>query len=84
MALSRRQFIQNTVLGSAAIVTGCNSKGKSTESTLIKHPISISTWNHGIVSNEEAMKILSNGGRALDAVEAGVKTAEANPDGLSV
>ena len=84
MALSRRKFIQNTVLGGVAVAAGCNTEQKSVESQLIKHPISISTWNHGLVSNEEAMKIMNDGGRALDAVEAGVKTAEADADGLSV
>lgn len=84
MALSRRKFIQTSVLGSVAVATGCETAQESVESTSVKHPISISTWNHGIISNEEAMKILNAGGRALDAVEAGVKTAEADPEGLSV
>ncbi len=84
MGLSRRKFIQTSVLGSVAVATGCDTEQVPIESKIIKHPISISTWNHGIISNEEAMKILNTGGRALDAVEAGVKTAEADPEGLSV
>ncbi|WP_425593354.1 isoaspartyl peptidase/L-asparaginase family protein [Aquimarina algiphila] len=43
-------------------------------------PVVISTWNHGVPANEEAWKILSVGGKALDAVEQGVRTAEANPE----
>lgn len=43
-------------------------------------PVVISTWNHGIPANEEAWKILSNEGRALDAVEAGVRIPEADPE----
>lgn len=50
----------------------------------IVKPIVISTWNHGIAANVEAWKILSKGGNALDAVEQGVRTAEANPDVQSV
>lgn len=87
MALSRRKFIQTSVLGSVAVATGCNTENtteKSLESKSPKHPISISTWNHGIVANEEAMKILNNDGTSLDAVEAGVKIVEADADGLSV
>lgn len=83
MTLSRRKFIQTTALGSLAVMTGCNNEQQSIDSKP-KHPISISTWNHGILSNEKAMKILHEGGRALDAVEAGVKTAEADAEGLSV
>jgi isoaspartyl peptidase/L-asparaginase-like protein (Ntn-hydrolase superfamily) len=47
-------------------------------------PIVISTWNHGLAANARAMEILKNGGNSLDAVEEGVKVAEADPDVLSV
>jgi len=36
-----------------------------------KKPIVISTWESGMAVNAEAWKILQNGGRSLDAVEAG-------------
>lgn len=41
-------------------------------------PIVISTWDFGIAANKEAWKTLEKGGRALDAVEAGVKIPEAD------
>lgn len=47
-------------------------------------PIVISTWNFGLEANAEAWKILSTGGRALDAVEAGAKVPEADPNERSV
>ena len=47
-------------------------------------PIVISTWKHGIDSNVEAYRILTEGGNSLDAVEEGVKVAENNPKVLSV
>src|SRR5688500_1213450 len=47
-------------------------------------PIVISTWNFGLQANVEAWKILSKGGRALDAVEAGAKVPEADPKETSV
>lgn len=89
MAFTRRKFIQTSVLGSVAVASGCEatSEAAAVNKTIdqkIKHPVSISTWNHGLISNDEAMKILNAGGRSLDAVEAGVKTAEADPEGLSV
>ncbi|WP_345951508.1 N(4)-(beta-N-acetylglucosaminyl)-L-asparaginase [Mucilaginibacter sp. PAMB04274] len=42
------------------------------------YPIVISTWGFGVDANKEAWKTLSKGGRALDAVEAGVKIPEAD------
>lgn len=44
----------------------------------------ISTWVHGQAANAAAWEILSTGGNALDAVEAGVRVTEADPDGQSV
>ncbi|WP_255449766.1 isoaspartyl peptidase/L-asparaginase family protein [Seonamhaeicola sediminis] len=60
---------------------GCqNSSSKEVVKHEIIKPVVISTWNHGLEANIEAWKILVNGGNALDAVEVGVKTAEANPN----
>ncbi len=44
-----------------------------------RKPIVISTWNHGIDANKEAMKVLNSNGNALDAVEVGVKISESDP-----
>jgi N4-(beta-N-acetylglucosaminyl)-L-asparaginase len=41
-------------------------------------PIVISTWGFGVAANQEAWKTLQTGGRALDAVEAGVRIPEAD------
>ncbi len=49
-----------------------------------RKPLVISTWNFGIQANEAAWKILSQGGRALDAVEKGVMVVEGDPDISSV
>lgn len=47
-------------------------------------PIVVSTWNFGLNANVEAWKILSSGGKALDAVEAGAKVPEGDPKESSV
>lgn len=39
-------------------------------------PIVISTWDSGMAVNAEAWKVLSTGGKALDAVEAGARQIE--------
>ncbi len=47
-------------------------------------PIVLSTWRHGLPANEAAWRILSRGGKALDAVEQGVQVSESNPEVHSV
>lgn len=44
----------------------------------------LSTWIHGIPANEAAMKIIEQGGTAVDAAENGVRVVEADPEGQSV
>ena len=47
-------------------------------------PVVVSTWQFGLKANEAAWQLLSAGGRALDAVEAGVRVTEADPNNGSV
>jgi L-asparaginase/N4-(beta-N-acetylglucosaminyl)-L-asparaginase len=47
-------------------------------------PVVVSTWKFGLQANEAAWKVLSKGGRALDAVEQGVRVTEADPGNGSV
>ena len=42
------------------------------------NPIVISTWDEGLAANKGAWEILGYNGRALDAVEAGVRVTEAS------
>ncbi len=49
-----------------------------------KTPIVLSTWKHGIAANEAAWEVLTCGGSALDAVEAGVRVTESDPGVRSV
>jgi len=82
---SRRKFIKVSAAGAslAAISPAAFSKG-----TILNgpgnFPIVISTWDFGVAANQEAWKTLSTGGRALDAVEAGVKIPEADMKNHSV
>src|SRR5690606_6078762 len=50
----------------------------------VNKPIVLSTWDFGIQANAEAWKVLVAGGRALDAVEQGVRLTEADPTERSV
>lgn len=44
----------------------------------VLRPIVVSTWDFGKEANAESWKVLSNGGRALDAIEAGARVPEAD------
>ncbi len=79
---NRRKFLQSSVVGAAALHAACRSEAQSP--TAIIRPAVISTWNHGIPANAAAWEILKSGGKAIDAVEAGVRVTESDPTGQSV
>lgn len=84
---SRRQFIKQSGLAAAGIwaASACSrEKTLATTGGKATRPLVISTWKNGIPANAKAWEILSTGGRALDAVEAGVRVVEANPEDMSV
>jgi len=77
---SRRNFLKSATLTSVALAAGNLLSGKNRSLTGIKNnPVVVSTWNFGRIANVGAWDILGKGGRALDAVENGVKIAEADP-----
>ena len=85
---TRRNFLKKSAIG----VVGTMLLPKITKAKMEKtnkqsekgFPIVISTWRHGISANEEAMEVLQNDGKAIDAVEAGVRIPEADPEVSSV
>ena len=77
---NRRKFLQSFTAGGILATTDLSSFSN----TPATKPVVISTWNFGLAANVEAWKILSNNGRALDAVEAGAKVPEADPTETSV
>lgn len=85
---NRRNFLRTAAIASAAVALN-SFKGKPEEendfsSKKGSKPIVLSTWNFGIQANAAAWEILKNNGRALDAVEAGVKVPEGDPNERSV
>nr|WP_262378762.1 N(4)-(beta-N-acetylglucosaminyl)-L-asparaginase [Luteimonas viscosa] len=49
-----------------------------------ERPVVVSTWNFGEAANAAAWRVLEGRGSALDAVEAGARIPEADPDNHSV
>ena len=89
--MKRRTFFKFGLTTTAlALIKSNGIFGKSMpkehpKANLIKRSnIVISTWSHGIKANEEAWKVLSDGGKSIDAVEAGVKVTEADITNRSV
>lgn len=82
---TRRKFLQISATGAALLATN-----KAQAATALANaapgvkPLVISTWMLGQPANKAAWAILSAGGKALDAVEAGVKVPEGDPNERSV
>lgn len=89
----RRAFLKTTVLGAAlgtTLLEGCaeahqpsEGSGDSSSRSQVR-PVALSTWDHGQAANEAAWQILGQGGGSLDAVEAGVRVPEGDPNVMTV
>ena len=83
MKFNRRNFIkQSSLVTLSAMIPKINLEIKPQGE--VNKPIVISTWNFGLKANDKAWEILSDSGRALDAVEQGVRLTENDPSERSV
>ncbi len=82
---TRRNFLKNSAIISAALSVPASLKCNTASPQTAKgEAFILSTWNHGIPANEAAWKIVGEGGKAIDAVEAGVRVVESDPKSTSV
>jgi N4-(beta-N-acetylglucosaminyl)-L-asparaginase len=83
---SRRKFLKASVITGAAAVTGSKifALPKKITTPELNNPIVISTWDFGKPANAAAWEVLKNGGKALNAVEAGVRIPEKGHSNQSV
>ncbi|MCB1196738.1 MAG: N(4)-(beta-N-acetylglucosaminyl)-L-asparaginase [Bdellovibrionota bacterium] len=88
MNQDRRSFFYTLLHSTFGIAAGtilasrssyAKSRRKTTQPGLV-----LSTWKHGVAANAAAWDIIVKNGAALDAVEAGARLTEANPEGRSV
>lgn len=73
----------------ASVAVAVNQLGQTLDEPVglraaIRKPVVLSTWDSGINANAAAWNVLKANGRALDAVEAGVRVTEADPTETSV
>ncbi|MDX1283528.1 MAG: isoaspartyl peptidase/L-asparaginase, partial [Draconibacterium sp.] len=81
--INRRSFIKTSSL--TFVGMGLSNYSQSSLFFQEKNaPVVISTWKFGMKANEAAWKVLENGGHSLDAVEAGARVPEADPNNITV
>ena len=80
---TRRTFIKWSALSAALLSVKRSAADAAFPGEDVK-PVVLSTWRHGLEANNAAWKILSAGGRALDAVEKGVMNTEDDLTNFSV
>jgi N4-(beta-N-acetylglucosaminyl)-L-asparaginase len=83
----RRNFLKLGLIGAVVgAIQPLKAGGLFTQSfeAKMEGPVVVSTWNHGLAANAAAWEILSKGGKALDAVEKGVRVTEADVTNRSV
>ncbi|GGC16335.1 asparaginase [Parapedobacter defluvii] len=79
--ISRRKFIRSGALGVSALSLSGRIPTLEHENVVNRapaKPIVIATWDFGVAANQAAWEVLRQEGRALDAVEAGVRVPEAD------
>lgn len=82
---TRRKFLKNAgILSAILALNPLKAEEILPKNKKIRKPVVLSTWRFGIQANEEAWKVLSEGGKALDAVEKGVRLVEDDPNERSV
>ncbi len=82
---TRRKFLKNAgILSATLALNPLKAEEILPKNKKIRKPVVLSTWRFGIQANEEAWKVLSQGGKALDAVEKGVRLVEDDPNERSV
>ena len=88
---TRRDFLKIAALSPIVLANSPNNADNSSEKgplsikpVLAASPVVISTWDFGKAANEAAWQVLAQNGRSIDAVEAGVKIPEADPNVTSV
>ena len=79
--MKRRKFLMAGLASAASPMIFAKSKMLKRNKN---NPIILSTWNFGLPANEVANKVLSDGGNAMDAAEAGARHAESDEENSSV
>ncbi len=81
--MKRRSFINTSLFGLAGVSVSNSFSELFHPGHKLRKPLVLATWKN-VKAVEAAWEVLKNGGRALDAVEAGARIPEADPLDTSV
>ena len=79
--MKRRNFLRTSLVGLSSPLILAKSGNLNINKN---NPVVLSTWDFGLAANEEAIKVLNNGGNSMDAAEKAARHAEADPKNNSV
>ncbi|MEN9304464.1 MAG: hypothetical protein RL264_2893 [Bacteroidota bacterium] len=85
--MKRRSFVKLGLFSGAAFTASGAAMPnlvRSSFSGKVDGPVVLSTWIHGLEANRAAWEVLSKGGKAIDAVEKGVRVTESDITNRSV
>ena len=84
--MNRKAFINRSLwaISGLSFMPKLTASPRAPSPSGVRKPMVISTWQHGMAANEAAWEVLIQGGRALDAVEKGVRVSELDPEITSV
>lgn len=84
--MNRKAFINRSIMAISGLsfIPSMKVSSRALSGSRTSTPMVISTWPHGMAANETAWDVLTQGGRALDAVEKGVNVTELDPKITSV
>jgi isoaspartyl peptidase/L-asparaginase-like protein (Ntn-hydrolase superfamily) len=85
MKMDRRSFMRtSSVVGAGLLVNQSLSNKLFGSVNQSAEPVAVSTWDNTIKSTERTIELLLNSSSSLDAIEAGIKVAEDDPDNTTV
>jgi len=73
----RRVFLRSSLLSGLALLVNKRTADAAPFNGVKGKPIVVATWEPNTKANAEAWNILGSGGKAVDAVEAGLQIPEA-------
>ena len=85
--IARRNFLKAGAILFAGLAVKPQSllaKTDPKEQRKMQKPVVLSTWNFGLKANEIAWSMLQEKSTAIDAIEAGVRVVESDPEERSV
>jgi N4-(beta-N-acetylglucosaminyl)-L-asparaginase len=82
--IKRRNFIKGTIMGAFTTAIPIFPQVARPLTKVRKRPVTIATWGKNQKATRKAMETLLQGGSSLDAVEAGARVPEADPEDMSV